>query len=70
MSELKFTKWQTLLGRIGRRYWIARIDRALSRAWEQGLIDSWLVHELDGRMKYAKCLDIPYPPRPPREARK
>lgn len=40
-----------LLGRIGRRYWLDRISRALGRAYEQGLVDSWLLHHLDARIK-------------------
>jgi hypothetical protein len=49
-----------LLGRIGRRYWLERIDRALHRAHEQGLIDSWLLHEIDHRIKYAARPDAAY----------
>lgn len=40
-----------LFGRIGRRYWIERVSRALGRAREQGLIGSGLMHEIDARIK-------------------
>jgi hypothetical protein len=46
------TWFSSMLGRIGRRFWVRRIDRVLGRAAEQGVISSWLLHELDGRLKY------------------
>lgn len=54
-----------LLGRIGRRYWVRRVSLALGRAREQGLIDSWMEHELDARIKgYAGiAADARYPSR-------
>ncbi len=41
-----------LLGSLGRRYWIARIDYVLSEAKQAGRINNDLLHELDGRLKY------------------
>lgn len=60
-------KW---MGKIGRRYWIERVSRALDRAHEQGLIGSWLLHEIDHRIKYAADPGKPYGPKPPALARK
>jgi hypothetical protein len=53
-----------LAGRIGRRFWLVRISRALNEAFEKGLIDSWLLHEIDARAK--GYTNKPYPPRPRR----
>lgn len=52
MDSTKETWFARLLGRLGRRFWVRRIDRVLSRAKEEGVISSWLLHELDGRLKY------------------
>lgn len=43
---------EKLWDRITRRYWVRRIDRVLAGAREAGHLDSWLWHELDGRLKY------------------
>lgn len=49
------------IGRLSRRYWISLIDRVLLGAYQAGVIDSWLLHELDYRMKYKS---IPWMRRP------
>lgn len=41
-----------LLGRIGHKYWIRRIDRVLGAAKEAGYLNSRMLHELDHRLKY------------------
>lgn len=46
------TWWTRLLGRLGRRYWVSRIDYVLSEAKQAGRINNDLLHELDGRLKY------------------
>jgi hypothetical protein len=43
---------QRIAGRIGRRYWLKRIDGALSGAYRAGLIDSWVLHAIDAKAKY------------------
>ena len=58
MKKLLFS----ILGRIGRRFWISRIDRVLRRAKHDGLIGNWLLHELDGKLKYGDP-DRPWSPR-------
>lgn len=55
-----------LLGRIGRRFWVHRIDRVLARAKEHGEIDSWLWHSLDHALKYGAKLER----RPPGKRRR
>jgi hypothetical protein len=52
-----------ILGRLGRRFWLARASRAIGRAHEQGLIDSWLMHELHARIETGRP-DRAYPARP------
>lgn len=37
---------------LARRYFLRRIDAVLSRAHARGAINSWLLHELDHRLKY------------------
>jgi hypothetical protein len=44
--------WMALMGRLGRRYWLRRIDLALLGAYRERKIDSELLHELDHRLKY------------------
>lgn len=41
-----------LLGRLGRRYWVARISKAIDRGYEDGIYNSRLLHALDHRLKY------------------
>jgi hypothetical protein len=53
----------SILGWIGRRYWISRIDSVLRRAKQDGRLNSWLLHELDGKLKYGDPLR-PWSPRP------
>lgn len=44
--------FRRLFGRVGRRFWIWHIDRVLSQAYQDRIIDSWTLHELDARLKY------------------
>lgn len=43
--------WRRALGSVGRSFWVSRIDAVLHRAYRAGLIDSWLLHELDARLE-------------------
>lgn len=49
--ETEITWFDRLLGRIGRRYWISRIDFVIREAKQVGAVNSWLQHELDHRLK-------------------
>lgn len=42
------------LGRLGRRYWVARIDQVLSEAYHHELLINGAQRDLfDGRLKYS-----------------
>lgn len=41
---------------VAHAYWRGRISRVLRRAYEVHAIDSWLLHELDHRLKYEPAL--------------
>jgi hypothetical protein len=49
---MTFTLTEKILGRLGRRYWLKRIDAALSAAYRAGHIDTYTLHEIDGHAKY------------------
>jgi hypothetical protein len=49
---MKTSLLDRVLGAIGRRYWIRRIDAALQAAYRAGHIDTYTLHEIDGHAKY------------------
>jgi len=57
-----------ILARLGRRYWVSRIDKVLSEAKQSGRLDNDCLHELDARMKYTPNLQfqqcLKYTPNP------
>lgn len=59
---MTFTLAERIFGgfRPARRYWLKRIDAALSRAYEQGLLDSWTLHAIDAKAKYHNDPDSRY----------
>jgi hypothetical protein len=44
--------WEWFVIKSSRRFWLKRIDLVIGGAYELGHIDSWLLHELDARLKY------------------
>jgi hypothetical protein len=64
---MKMTLLERIAAKLCRHYWLTRIDVVLNHAREKGLIDSWLLHELDGRLKYGDPFRA-FPRRPHRAA--